>query len=455
MSTQHSTRASESTSGFRRKLSAMERMSLHMPNPNVVVVAQLSEQLSAGAIQRGLPALCQRHPLLAVRTEVKENGDAWFTTDHVGLPPVHDGDLPAEASWRSFVAAEHRERIDWLTGPMVRFRLLQHAGRSICMVVAHHSICDGLSLVYVLRDLLEWVWTGDFGEHDSRSVALRDAAPPLRSSFLEKAMLGAMSRKWKAQNVHFRPGDSIRLHEAFWTSHQSAVWTASLGADETKKLVQLCHAESISIGNIINAAFLKSQAQLQPNRDINKTTLVAASIRHLLAPKAGQALGFYATGVRVGYSYNVRQSLRTNARAFSQRLTPLLTPKTLFAMMRLAPLDPGLIDALAYARGGLCDQPLAVRFLKRTGKDRVMAGLLMSNLGAVPINSELRPPVVDALYGPMVLSDSTEKYVGAVTVGNRLHLSVSYDSSVVDRVRLEAIGESAVDELRSLATARS
>lgn len=455
MSEQAASKAPRSTTKFRRELSAMERMSLHMPNPNVVVAAHLSEHLAASAIQRSLPALCRRHPLLAVRTEVTDSGKASFTTDHVDSPQVNEYTLALDEPWHSHVAIEHKERIDWQTGPMARFRLLQHEGKTIILVTAHHAICDGLSLVYLLRDLLDVIWTGEFDAHTASPVSIRDAAPSLRSSFIEKAMLAAMSRKWRAQGVCFRPDDSTRLHEVFWKSHQSALWTGDLGVDETKKLIQLCHVESISIGNIVNAAFLKAQQQHQPDRDINNTTLVAASIRHLLAPKPRQALGFYATGVRVGYSYNLRQPLRANARAFGQRLTPLLTPKTLFAMLRLAPLDPGLIDALAYARGGLCSNPLALRFLKRTGKDRVMAGLLMSNLGAVPITSERRPPIVDSVFGPMVLSDSTEKYVGTLTVRERLHFSVSYDASITSREQVEAVGETALQELRSLSKVKS
>ena len=440
----------ESTKNVRRKLSAMERASLFMPNANVVMAACFDESVATESVREAIPALAIRHPLLSVKVEQDPAHDAWFVSRNVDLPPVEAGQGVDKEDWLRVVEAEHRRRLPLADGPLVRFRLIQDQDSTVCLITAHHAICDGISLVYVLRDLADWLRTGSFSEPSGRPVTVLEGAPRSSSPFMERTVMGMVNRKWRRKQIAYKETDAIRLHTRFWGEHRSSARAWTLSTEQTRRLISRCRDESVTVGNALNAAFLRAQSTYQAGRALNEQTLVAASFRHLLRPKAGAALGFYASGVRVPFTVENRASLWETARAFGETLKPMLNEDHLFGMLRLGLFPPTLIDALAFARGKMCDDRMVQSFLKKMGKDRIIAGLLMSNLGVAPITAEPRSPRIIGLYGPFVCSDTTEKYIGTSTVDGRLHLSLSFDETVVAPEVVEAVGNEAVRELSTL-----
>jgi len=427
-------------------MSAMERMSLHMPNANVVLAARFRRRLQTQDVERALPALCQRHPMAAVRVEQHESNQAAFTTWGVALPPVEES---GELDMLAAISEEHRTPFSWPEGPLMRFRLIPDGkDRTICLITAHHATCDGLSLFYVLRDLADWIETGGFSSSRPSPIAIRTAAPPLRTSWGERTMMKLLSRKWRRKGITFSAKDTARLHEAFWSGHRSHALAGRLTREETLGFVEACRTQSVTVGNALTSACISAQAKTQPGSPIAGTTLVSVSLRDRLNPPVGDALGFYATGVRVPYRHVTGHSPWTSARSFGQELDRLLTTENLLALRRLELLDPGLIDALAFARGGLCTDPLAQKLLTRSGKDRVIAGLLMANLGRLTSSAQDVPAHLDAIYGPFVCSDTTEKYMAAATVAGRLHVSLSYDEAVLDVQTADAFFELVMKMLR-------
>ena len=428
----------------------MERASLFMPNANVVMAACFDSPVSVDRVRAAIPSLVARHPLLGVRVEQDASHEAWFCSRNVDAPSVEGGDAVGE-DWLRVVEVEHGKRIPVAEGPLVRFCLVQAPESTVCLITAHHAICDGISLAYVLRDLAEWVRSGSFAEPAADPVAVVDGAPQIGVSLLERAVMVMVNRKWGRKRIAYRDTDALRLHTRFWGEHRSGARAWTLTAEQTRRLIARCKDESVTVGNALNASFLRAQSTYQAGRGLNETTLVAASFRHMLRPKAGAALGFYASGVRVPFTIDGGASLWETARAFGSTLQPMLDAEHLFGMLRLGLFHPTLIDALAFARGKMCEDRMVLNFLKKMGKDRIIAGLLMSNLGVAPIPDGTGSPRIVGLYGPFVCSDTTEKCVGTSTVDGRLHLSLSYDETAVAPSVVDAVGHEAVRELSTIA----
>jgi len=439
--------AKEPKSEFSRPLSAMERMSLHMPNANVVVAGRIRGALKTDELEQALPLLRARHPMLAVRVVASAAGAAHFSSQGVELPGITASD---NISLVDAVADEHRRPFSWQHGPMLRFRIIRDADDTVLLVTAHHATCDGLSLFYVLRDLVSRIRFETYDSPIPVVPSISTASPALKSSWIERQMMGSLGKKWRRKGIRFTEKDTQQLHETFWSDHHSRTLAGRLTVEETAGLVAACKQRGITVGNAVTTACLQAQQETLPASCIADTTLVSVSLRNRLQPPAGEGLGFYATGLRVAHKYDTQQTVWQNASAFSSELAKLLTDKSIFALRRLELLDPGLIDALAFARGGLCSDPLARRLLVRSGKDRIQAGLLMANLGRLTPPESRTSEVLDAVYGPFVCSDTTEKYMAAATVNDRLHLSLSCDESLLSNDRASSFFECALQKARQL-----
>ena len=119
-----------------------------------VVAAQIGGFTRVVSWQAALTAVQQRHPLLQVCIAEDQVGAPYFRRlDEPGIPlrVVHGG---VSENWEREMARELATPLPLKGGPLVRVALMHEENRSTVIVSAHHSIADGLSLTFVVRDLL-------------------------------------------------------------------------------------------------------------------------------------------------------------------------------------------------------------------------------------------------------------------------------------------------------------
>jgi NRPS condensation-like uncharacterized protein len=97
----------------------------------------------------------QRHPLWSAVIAQTEDGAPFFQTmrhPEVALLVIEDEFAQA---WEREVARELSLRIDAENGPLIRAVLMHTDASSMLILSAHHSICDGMSLAFAMRDVLQ------------------------------------------------------------------------------------------------------------------------------------------------------------------------------------------------------------------------------------------------------------------------------------------------------------
>ena len=138
---------------LKRKIGA-ERTVLMLPL-NVVMVGRISGDVNPSSVSAALESFRQRHPLLVVRVEIDDDGTGWYVAD--GIPefttPVEQ--RQSEEQWIARVQEEFRTSFPIETGALVRCTLIHSPEVSEIILCGHHAICDGMSLGYLLRDLLK------------------------------------------------------------------------------------------------------------------------------------------------------------------------------------------------------------------------------------------------------------------------------------------------------------
>ena len=229
---------------FRRKITG-ERVLLMLPL-NVVLAARVRGAVDPEAVASALDRLRLRHPLLAVRAEIGDDDRGMYVGPNV--PPIKVEVVPraSDDQWLSRVEEELKAPFPIETGPLVRCSLVR--SERVCDVIlcGLHTICDGMSLGYLLRDLLECLAAPEkeFGDPvvpppiDSSTVPKPPSARPL-----QRFIMGLINRKWAAKGIRFTESDMCRMHEKYWennTGIQVLAWT--LDAEEAAQLVKRSRA---------------------------------------------------------------------------------------------------------------------------------------------------------------------------------------------------------------------
>ncbi|MBE7385637.1 MAG: hypothetical protein F6J95_030090 [Leptolyngbya sp. SIO1E4] len=426
---------------FRRKIIG-ERVMLMLPF-NVVFVGRVRGTVDPSAVATALERLKSRHPFLAVRAQIEDDGTGTFTSQGVPPIPVHVEPRERDDQWLARVKDELRTPFPMATGPLVRVTLIRSESTCDIILCGHHVICDGMSLGYLLRDLL-----GCLAEPKKKltgpvvppPIDWNTVAKPPSTPALQQFIIGLINQKWAASGIRFSWSDRHRLHEEFWrhnTGMQVLAW--AMEPDATASLVERSRVEQVTVNSALWTAFLAAQYDSQVDRQrYRPRSALAVNTREQLRVSAGESFGFFASSLTVKLPYSPRRLFWDNARKIHSRITKELARTNLFRMLASEQIHPTLLDSLYFQKYGLLDGTLPSLFLRKMGWHQITYGYALTNVGRFDIPTRYGPLELEGVYGPLFYSDVEEKMVGVITVGGRLSfLHASRESVVGDATRLQ------------------
>ena len=149
--------ASQFSAGIERPLGGLEQFfSLVDQHRSVhfAMIAHIEGSTTISAWRTALDAVQERHPFFSVGIERRDCCSPYFRTDVNARIPLRIVASPERTNWQTEVARELATPFHEQSAPLVR-AVLSHGNKgSIIILTAHHSIADGLSLAYAIRDLL-------------------------------------------------------------------------------------------------------------------------------------------------------------------------------------------------------------------------------------------------------------------------------------------------------------
>ncbi len=419
---------------FRREIGS-ERATIMLPL-NVVMVARIRGALDRSKVTSALEKLRSRHPLLAVRAEIDDEGTGSFVSDGVPaisirLEPRHD-----EQQWISRVADEIRTAFPMETGPLIRGVLIQSTEVSELILCAHHAICDGMSLVYLIRDVLEQVTRSSDEIEPLLPPIINHAtvSTPPSMGFVAKAIIRLVNRAWRRKNLRFDFDMMKQLHQRYWQKNSAIRLLAwQLSEPETTRFISRCREEGVTVNSAIWTVFLAVQHEIQGSDErFRNHAGLAINTRDKLKVPAGESFGFYASSHKVLLKGYQDKPFWDAARTVHGQLKRSIDAANPFRMLFATLLDPTLLDSLYYSKYGLAQNGMSQRLLKKMMWNGVNFGAAITNVGRIDIPTGYGDLELDAVYGPFVYSDVNEKTVGVLTVGNRMTFAMSHNVDVVD-----------------------
>ncbi len=302
---------------MRRELNEIEYFNWCVGQPyNMAVAVRIHGDLDPDRLRGALDRAQQRHPLLRVNTEIGPTGLPWFTSDGVGAIPLAVLDSSEPEAARRLAEAEltapfAMDRAGSPRLPLLRVSLLlprEPAEVVDLVLTAQHVIADGLSMVFLVRDLLH------FMERPDAPLPVLDAAASpadllpaevrrhIPTSALRFRIVLWLAKAWVRLRLGRRPaapGPLTRQHRSW-----------ELTPDQTSRLRVRCRMEGVSVQAAICTAFLGAFVAIH----------VPVNVRPLLARPVGEAVGLFVGAAEVRLRYRAALGFWGNARRFQRRL---------------------------------------------------------------------------------------------------------------------------------------
>lgn len=356
------------------------------------VVAEIEGNVTLEAWREAFVALQQRHPLLSARIATDAGMNPCFYRVSGVRIPLRVVER-AGTSWQAEVAAELATPIDPLTAPLVRATLLTGDEGLTLILVAHHSVVDGMASSFLISDLLRAL----SGEH-LPALQLAHPLEVLLSDEVRAAPVSpppALAPTPKA----YREEESKRVQ----------VEGIALSSALTLQLIARSHKEQTTVHGAVCAAVHEAGRRLSPEwcrRPVR--TITPIDVRHC-SDDIGTDAGVYITQTvtvddhqRGTPFWDMARTMKRNVASAQTRDATLLNLKDLQAAMTA--------HTTVQHAAGFASVVLAF-------------DVLLSNLGNDPVPSAYGRLKLNALWGPMLMTGFVDdQVVGVCTVNGVLRL---------------------------------
>ena len=454
----------------KRQASAMERLFTRSPFSLVTLVARINGEITGEALAAAVGKVQQRHTNLRVRLEDDDRHNPWLTTEGADSIPIEVIPRESAEQWIRVVADGGTVPFDFEKQPPIRFVLIQSDEVSELIVMCHHILCDGMSLAYLVRDLLEHL--GD----PSLAVTVLPHPVPVGPDTMPsdvslnpivRYVIRRINRKWEADPVYFDQHDYEVLTEAYWQTYDHRLASIELSQTETTELVERCRRERVTVNTALTAAFAAAQSIELGERRYEPKLGVAADIRDRLRQPPGEVMGFYAGVATHRYEYDARVGFWDNARTLHAKLQEGFSDEGLFKEpLTWSLLSPTILDAINFKKlGSLVPEEapgskklrdfsrrkdVVQGILKRDkmeSPDRVFMGTAITNLARLDFPTTYGPLELERMImkpgGAFPLA-SVNLVVGAATAAGRLSLTIEYVENNIDRDTMNALKTTAL-----------
>lgn len=349
-----------------------------------------------------------------------------------------------ENGWIEVIQTELAEPFPSEPGPFATFTLLKHADYFDLVGVFHHHVCDGMSGMFVMRDILQVLGTPDLSlsplpmppPEEMLVPQAVSANPGFRRKLemtvmqlrvrvlLEKLRMRFMPRK-QAASVSENP----QLQNQFLLLH------ARLTVSQTAALVARCKNKQVSVHAAVCVAWLRALiGESEKGKPRKKGTVSSpVNLRQRVSPPIDDTSGGFLTIVETSVNCAPEKDFWEVAREFKQRFAQDTRDEVLF--FKTAMFIKAFTELPRADLNILAD----VMFSGPVNYD-----FSITNLGRIPIPEHNGKLNVQAFYGPLVNSSPYERTVGVSTLAGQASFSFLFRKSMMDPASGQALMDRAV-----------
>jgi hypothetical protein len=323
-----------------------------MPNSNISLCARIEGDFSENELRRALEKVCIVHPLAHAKVIFDDDRNAWFSTDGVPEPMLRVVPRKSDTQWVDELQYEQSIPFNVSTGPFVRFVLLYSSSVSDFIVFAQHTICDGMALAFLVRDILI--------HFANPCLKSRRYSPPLLTDYIQKSqkdiiagfMLIPVARwintQWNKRRWLFDEEDFLAIHRTFWQRHAYKIVLLQLEKDETERLVMNCREHAVTVGSAMSTAFIAAYRDICGDFKRNqKHVLMPYDLRNRVDTPAGDVFCILNTLFQFKFDYNPKKCFWENVQTFHRRTRKYLDARSIVGpLLAMEKGDQTLVEAV-------------------------------------------------------------------------------------------------------------
>jgi hypothetical protein len=355
-----------------RKLNDLEYLNFSLGQPyNLVVVLSIRGSLLEDELRVALKKAQEKHPLLRVRIEGNEENFYQFTSQNVGEIPIETLEFENESKTTKFFLKNLETPFDMTNPkkPLFRVTFFHSSERNDIILCAQHTITDGLSMAFLMRDLVDFLNDPDSEVTPINSpMNKEDIFPPKVRKRIPKSAVRTKIFLFFLRIIYFLRYGKKKKDISYASDYKEddlRLVSWNLSKDETGLFIQLCKERPVSVHSAVCTAFLPYISII--DNPVN--------LRARLNYPIGEAFGLYAGGAVVKMKYNDKYDFWGNAKRYQKKLQLALRDKNVYSVHKM--VHTGVSLAVL--------KDLAPMFLEVATHQEPFYGAISFGIGAITV----------------------------------------------------------------------
>lgn len=404
---------------------------------NFTTIARVRGQITPAMLRRGIDLTQARHPYFRVAIDGSDQAEPWFVEAEGGAIALEVSSEP----WLEVVQRElHRTIED--SGPLARVVWVPFEGGGRVLLTLHHSISDGKSGAFAMRDIL----LGASGVGPEELPVLDDIQPvdervaPIAQGWRgRRGVLGFVAREFWRDAFSGKPKPPRYDELPRCTERTTMLLPREFEPEFVSRLAARARAEGTSVHGALLAAIAIAVV-----RDRNEDSAVVSvgspiDLRETLNPPVDEDVGFYISMIPYRRRLTGAEDLWDIAREIKVQLIAGKEAQREHVLANAMPL----VDAMIRGKGRTPND------FVHTWEKLVQSTAGLTNLGRLNIRTDFGSFSAEAVHF-MVSPSALGAYVCTATSTNgRLNWNFQYSTPTFTRQHAESLTDATVALVRA------
>ncbi|MHA4809432.1 condensation domain-containing protein [Flavitalea flava] len=354
---------------------------------NCVLAVKIRGTFPSGNLLAALRQLQIKHPLLRAKVEEDSAGIPYFVVDEkMGDIPLLIEKRKSDLDWFIRTKLEWESPFDKKQGPLARVIWLKSEEVSELLVVCPHFICDGISLVNLMRELLM------VADQPDTHLSPTPASGFHSLEMLLSAHLGsAKKRFFKARVFSLLAAVALAFRKRYTAgiddpSGDGYMIRWKLTRENSEILIDRCRSEGASVHAALCVAFLAAFREVKGKKARGKV-ICPVDIRRLIPEIKTDDLFAFAPIVELSTGNDPISGFWEKARKFKRALAEKIARLNGYELLLISEQFHSLVKKM-------------VNFLLSTEGSH---DFTLSNMGRLEIPPHYLGFAVETIYSPTVL----------------------------------------------------
>lgn len=387
-----------------------ERLHLFAPNIYIGIKGEIRGITEIADLEKAIERIISKVEVLHQRIVLDDSGKAYYEPCKPRKSIFH-----TQKDFTTVVNITTKKGMDIWNGELIHFYIREEKDTVELMIVAHHLVGDGQSILLLLELILKELNRQKIDVKPLVVLKPKDFPKASEMFPFERRYLTHLNQKWMKKRDIYSMQDCKKIHQAYIGRNSCEIYEATVEKEDLDYILQQAKRIGVTVNTFITTVAIKTYEK-------KAVTGMAVSIRN----QRDKSICNAASGLSITYQYDKNKTFAANARKIEKRIKDFLGRpyRKYFALRFQSMMNGSFLDGAAMYKYLDVKEKKLSKLAALMNYDDHPRDLGITNLTRANISSLYGKYRLDHISFVAPVVPYSERIIGVVTFGDEMSLTM-------------------------------